>query len=163
MASIGSMTSVRIERGFRMVSDDRHIGYQEEGLYTDNSGHDAVELNQEVYDAINGQFTTKDSGERQLFDSGMQRDTTTGKTLWHLIASGPMLRRWAGLLTRGAVKYTPDNWMQANSMVEYERFRESAFRHFMQWYYGHDDEDHAAAVYFNINGTEYVKERLIDA
>lgn len=106
------------------------------------------------------EFETKDSGERVEFDSGMTRDTTVGKVLWHLVTSGPMLRRWAGLLTRGAVKYSADNWLKAAGTEEYDRFRESAFRHFMQWYSGENDEDHAAAVYFNINGAEYVREKM---
>lgn len=106
------------------------------------------------------EFITKDSGERLEFASGMKRDVTTGKTLWHLIASGPMMKRWAELLTRGAAKYAPDNWMMANGEDEYKRFKESAFRHFVQWYSGERDEDHGAAVFFNINGAEYVKEKI---
>jgi hypothetical protein len=106
------------------------------------------------------EFTIKDSGERQEFDSGMVRDTDQGKTLWALVAAGPMLMRWAVHLTKGAVKYGPNNWLKAAGDAEHTRFRESAFRHFMQWYYGDSDEDHAAAVIFNINGAEYVKERL---
>ena len=103
------------------------------------------------------QFITHDSGARAQFASGMQRDTDEDKVLWHLVASGPMLRRWAELLTRGARKYDADNWMKANGEEEYNRFRASAFRHFMQWYYGiADGEDHAAAVLFNVNGAEYV-------
>ncbi len=105
-------------------------------------------------------FTTKDSGQRQEFASGMKRDVTTGKTLWHLVASGPMLKRWAELLTRGAEKYDADNWMKADGEAEQKRFKESAFRHFMQWYSGDTDEDHGAAVMFNINGAEYVKDKL---
>lgn len=76
-----------------------------------------------------------------------------------------MLRRWVTLLTRGKVKYpdvTPGvgNWTLASGDEEYQRFRESAFRHFMQWYYGERDEDHAAAVFFNVNGAEYVYDKL---
>ena len=114
----------------------------------------------DVYPVFSGGFTTNDSGKREYYDSGMQRDVTEGKTKWHLIASGPMLQRWAELMTRGAVKYDDDNWMKANSLDEYTRFRQSAYRHFMQWYMGHDDEDHAAAVIFNMNGAEYVKDML---
>lgn len=106
------------------------------------------------------QFVVRDSGERRQFASGMQRDTTVGKVLFHLVASGPMLRRWAKHLTAGAQKYDADNWMKAQGQEELARFRESAFRHFMQWYYGERDEDHAAAVYFNINGAEYVREQM---
>lgn len=99
----------------------------------------------------------KDSGKRQEFESGMVRDINEDKTLWHLVADGPMLKRWAEHLTGGARKYAARNWMLAEGDAEYERFKESAFRHFMQWYLGDTDEDHAAAVFFNINGAEYVK------
>lgn len=105
-------------------------------------------------------FVTKDSGKRQTFESGMVRDVQTDKTLYHLTTSGPMFERWAELLTRGALKYGDDNWLLAAGDAELARFRASAFRHFMQWFRGDTDEDHAAAVFFNINGAEYVKERL---
>ena len=105
-------------------------------------------------------YETKDSGERQHFTSGMQRDTTTGKVKWHLISYGPMLKRWAMLMTRGADKYDDNNWMKANTEEEMARFKASAFRHFMQWYEGDVDEDHAAAVIFNMNGYEYTKVRV---
>ena len=103
------------------------------------------------------EYETKDSGERAEYDSGMRRDTTEGKVLWHLIADGPMLERYAGLMTRGAEKYGPSNWQLANTEEDRDRFRASAFRHFFQWYNGEDDEDHAAAVWFNINGVEHVR------
>ncbi len=106
------------------------------------------------------EYTTKDSGERQTYASGMNRDLTTDKTKWHLVFSGPMLERWAKLMTRGAEKYDDDNWMKADSEEERNRFKASAFRHFMQWYGGNTDEDHAAAVIFNINGKEYVEDKL---
>jgi hypothetical protein len=108
-------------------------------------------------------FTTKDSGKRMEFESGMVRDTQEGKTQYLLAFSGPMFDRWAQLLTRGAIKYSADNWMKANGPDELRRFKESATRHFIQWLRGDLDEDHAAAVYFNINGAEYVKDRLAGA
>jgi hypothetical protein len=105
-------------------------------------------------------FEVKDSGERMVFASGMMRDLSIDKTDYSLIYDGPMLDRWAELLTKGAVKYDPRNWMKASGDAEYERFRSSAARHFRQWFRGDVDEDHAAAVYFNINGAEYVKGRM---
>jgi len=64
-------------------------------------------------------------------------------------------------MARGAEKYDARNWEKASTIDELERFMESAFRHFVQWYMGADDwEDHAAAVYFNIQGAEFVKERM---
>lgn len=104
-------------------------------------------------------FIVKDSGTRQHFQSGMQRDVTTDKTDYSLVLDGPMFERWATHLTKGAKKYTKRNWMQANSQEELDRFRESALRHFLQWYRGEVDEDHGSAVLFNINGAEYTKER----
>lgn len=111
-------------------------------------------------------FVVKDSGERQAFDSGMVRDTSTGKAEYARVLDGPMLDRWAAHLAKGAVKY-PDvapgvaNWTLANGAAELERFKASAFRHFVQWMRGEVDEDHAAAVLFNINGAEYVKARML--
>ena len=105
-------------------------------------------------------FTVKDSGERTAFPSGMARDTETGKPSYDLVFDGPMLTRWAKHLTKGAEKYTSKNWMKASSAEELERFRRSAARHFAQWMNGELDEDHAAAVYFNICGYEYTLEKL---
>ena len=61
---------------------------------------------------------------------------------------------------RGIKKYGDRNWELADSPEEHERFRISAFRHFMQWYFNQDDEDHAAAVFFNIMAREFIGEKL---
>ncbi len=53
------------------------------------------------------------------------------------------------------------NWETARTSEEEARFRASAFRHFMQWFTGQNDEDHAAAVLFNIQGAEMVRYRLL--
>ncbi|MFW6246645.1 MAG: HNH endonuclease [bacterium] len=54
------------------------------------------------------------------------------------------------------------NWELANSKEELDRFKGSAFRHFIQWFQDEEDEDHAAAVLFNINAAEMVKTKLKD-
>lgn len=105
-------------------------------------------------------FIVRDSGKREHFDSGMLRDTEDEKVSYDLIFDGPMLERWAVHLTKGAKKYAKRNWMNANSEKELDRFRSSAIRHFVQWLRGDTDEDHAAAIIFNLNGVEYVKERI---
>jgi hypothetical protein len=105
-------------------------------------------------------FIVKDSGERKEFASGMKRDVTEGKIDYTLVFDGPMLERLAVHLTKGAKKYDARNWMKAAGEEEMNRFRESAVRHFVQWMRGDTDEDHAAAVMFNINGYEYVRGRL---
>jgi len=114
------------------------------------------------------QFMVKDSGQRENFASGMVRDTQEGKIEYDRIMDGPMFDRWAIHLTKGAVKY-PDqesgdpNWMLAEGQKELRRFRKSALRHLCQWMRGDRDEDHASAVFFNINGAEYVKEQMARA
>ena len=108
------------------------------------------------------EFAVKDTGVRQEFASGMVRDVTTGKVQHWRALTGPMFDRWSEHLTKGAAKY-PDvcpgvpNWTLAKGAPEEFRFKESALRHFVQWYRGETDEDHAAAVFFNINGYEYVR------
>lgn len=106
------------------------------------------------------EFVTKDSGERTEFPSGMVRDKSDGKIDYTFVLTGPMLDRWAKLLMRGAEKYDRDNWTRAEGQEELDRFRQSAFRHLVQWLRGDVDEDHAAAVMFNLNGAEYVKEKM---
>ena len=104
-------------------------------------------------------FVIKDSGKRMEFDSGMVRDITENKIDYSLAIDGPMFKRLAVHLTKGAKKYSKRNWMKASGKEEYERFKESALRHFLQWYWEDTDEDHAAAVMFNVNGAEYIKEK----
>jgi hypothetical protein len=111
-------------------------------------------------------FVTKDSGKRQNYKSGMRRDLQDGKPDFYLCIAKDMpyndqlLTRWAALMERGATKYGRRNWEKANSVEELERFKSSAFRHFMQWLNGELDEDHAGAVLFNINAAEFVKWRM---
>lgn len=90
----------------------------------------------------------------------MVRDVTEGKIDFLLAIDGPMFERYAAHLTKGAKKYDKRNWMKACTIVEYERFRESAFRHMIAWLNSEQDEDHAAGVMFNLNAAEYVLERI---
>lgn len=119
-----------------------------------------------VADAVSSKFITKDSGERVEFESGMRRDVQDGKPRWDLLVQadlpydGQFLTRCAELLGRGAEKYGERNWQLANSVEELNRFKASAMRHFMQWMCGELDEDHAAAVFFNLMAAEYVKGKL---
>jgi hypothetical protein len=110
-------------------------------------------------------YVTKDSGQRQEYASGMRRDLQDGKPDFSLILPDmpymlQPLTRWASLMTRGAEKYGRRNWQMADSTEELERFKASAFRHFMQWITGEHDEDHMAGVMFNMNATEYVDWKL---
>ncbi len=115
-------------------------------------------------------YKVKDSGKRKDFKSGMRRDTDENKPRFDLIIAlnipyeKTMLYRWGMLMKNGMVKYGERNWEKANSQEELNRFKASAFRHFMQWFTRADDEeDHAAAVMFNINAAETTKEVLKNA
>jgi len=92
------------------------------------------------------QFQTKDSGKKQVFDSGYQRDTHDGKPRFDLIPVGS-LTRVAELYARGAEKYGERNW-ELGAPVS--RFYASALRHLFKWATGHADEDHLAAVCWNV-------------
>lgn len=107
-----------------------------------------------------GKFKTKDSGKRQEFASGMRRDSGDDKPRYDLIEP-KLLKRWAELMGRGAEKYGERNWELASSMEEMNRFKASSWRHFVSWANGWDaDEDHAAAILFNVAAYEYVKRKI---
>lgn len=111
-------------------------------------------------------WETKDSGERYVSDSGYQRDTQSGKPRFDLLLANEvpygeqMLTRLASLLARGADKYSERNWEKADSTTDLERFRSSALRHLLQWMTGEIDEDHAAAVMYNIIAHESISWKL---
>lgn len=148
-------------------------------------------------------YTTKDSGKREEFSSGMVRDTQDDKPRYDLIdldmerktrralhilrAEDALLlwlagvghgedilahlamidgepeaffAGWAALMARGAKKYGEENWRQATGEAELKRFKASAKRHFYQARRGDTDEDHRAAVAFNVAGAEMVRQRI---
>lgn len=105
-------------------------------------------------------FEIKDSGKRVVEASGMVRDTTEGKTDFMLAFDGPMFKRWAEHLTKGAKKYAKRNWMKANSQSELDHAMESLGHHFIAYIEGQSDEDHASAIFFNINLIEFIKARV---
>lgn len=111
-------------------------------------------------------FVTKDSGKRQHYDSGMNRDVEDGKTdFTYLIIPGvpyedQPIHRIMELYMRGAEKYGRNNWQKANSKEEMERFKRSLFRHWMQYLSGDRDEDHIAAVVWNAICVMYMEAKL---
>ena len=112
------------------------------------------------------EFDIKDSGTRTQFEGGMVRDADAGdKTDYTSVMFGPMFERWAVHCTKGRVKY-PDsapgipNWTLASSIAEWLHARGSLLRHTMAFLRGETDEDHAAAIMFNVNVMEYVRERI---
>lgn len=107
----------------------------------------------------------KDSGKRHEFEGGMVRDTEEGKIDWTNVFIGDGMRRYAQHMTTGRKKY-PDpepgvpNWTLAEGQEEFQRFRRSAARHMQAWLAGETDEDHAAAVIFNVNAACDVERKM---
>lgn len=106
-----------------------------------------------------GMFQTKDSGERVQFSTGMVRDIQTHKPRYDLL-DRPLLKRWAELMARGALKYGENNWTKAATQEEMDRFDASLLRHVFQLLEGDRTEDHGAAICFNVAGREMVREKI---
>lgn len=96
-------------------------------------------------------------GDPVPLPSGMKRQSEEGKIDYLLVRDGPMFRRWATLLTNAVPKRGRRNWMKASGQEDLDRFMRGFGRHVEQWLNGEEDEDHAAAIIFNLNGAEYVK------
>lgn len=112
------------------------------------------------------EYETKDSGERHNYLSGMVRDTQKGKPRFDLLwveglpYKDQPLYRLAMLMARGAEKYGDRNWENANSPEEAKRFDGSGLRHYAQAVSGETDEDHYAAVLFNVMAAMTLQARL---
>ena len=91
-------------------------------------------------------FVVKDSGERQKFSTGAQRDVQAGKGRFDLIPCEAM-SRLAKHFENGAVKYGDSNWAKG---IPLNRYLDSAFRHLYKFMDGQRDEDHAIAAAWNI-------------
>ena len=93
-----------------------------------------------------GQYDeVKDSGVREEFDTGSNRDTRTGKGRFDLIAPAA-LKRLAQHYENGAVKYGDRNWEKGQPV---SRYLDSAIRHLYAYLAGSRNEDHLAAVAWN--------------
>ena len=88
----------------------------------------------------------KDSGKRDTFSTGAVRDIGEAKGAYELL-SPIFLKRLAILLQKGAAKYDARNWEKGMPMG---RTFQSLIRHAYQYLEGHRDEDHLAAVAFNV-------------
>lgn len=115
--------------------------------------------------SIKSEFIVKKPNSLSKQAGGMVRSDTTDKIDYSLALDGPMFRRLAIHLTKGADIYGKRNWMKATTekdeSIRYDtlnRFRESAIRHFMQWLEGDNSEDHLAAVWFNTNAYAAMEE-----
>lgn len=91
-------------------------------------------------------YITKDSGSYREFPTGSIRDNAEGKGRFDLL-SPIALMRLAKLYERGC-KYGPRNWEKGQPMSV---LMDSAIRHMMKHMMGYRDEDHLAAILWNIS------------
>lgn len=91
-------------------------------------------------------YVTKDSGQREDFESGAVRDLREGKGRYDLI-SFLALHRIAGVYERGANKYDDRNWEKG---MPIGRVLDSALRHIGQYLVGEADEDHLGQAAWNL-------------
>lgn len=98
----------------------------------------------------------KDSGTRRSFDTGAQRDAVQGKGRFDLTSYFP-LKRYAQHMEKGAIKYAARNWEKGMPLSV---FLNSLENHLQKLKAGFTDEDHAAAVLWNIAGFIETEERI---
>jgi len=96
----------------------------------------------------------QDSGTREAFKSGAERDIRVGKGRYDLI-SPVATRRKAILMEKGAIKYEERNWEKG---MYVSRCLDSAFRHLNQFLAGCNKEDHLAHASFNIDAIMHFQE-----
>ena len=113
---------------------------------------------------LNGSVVNKPV--RVRFEGGGMRDSQNGKPRFDLLLPERVpyehqyLTRIARLMAKGAAHYEARNWEKFDDQEALDRAKSSAFRHFMQWFNGETDEDHAAAIFFNVQAVEYIKGRM---
>jgi hypothetical protein len=98
----------------------------------------------------------KDSGERTQFATGSQRDSQEGKGRFDLIPFYPQ-ERLAQHFENGARKYDDDNWKKGQPLRQYVN---SAMRHLFKISEGMLDEDHPAAVAWNMYALMWTKREI---
>ncbi|HEC66937.1 MAG TPA: hypothetical protein ENI23_16805 [bacterium] len=96
-------------------------------------------------------LVVKDSGKRRVFNSGGARDAEEGKGRFDLLLP-MMLTRLSKLYESGAIKYDARNWEKG---IPSSSFLDSAKRHLNKHHEGRRDEDHLAAVLFNVCGVMF--------
>jgi hypothetical protein len=101
-------------------------------------------------------FVMKDSGARQTFETGAVRDAGSGKGFWHCLPY-VALEALAKLYEAGAKKYAKHNWKKG---IPLSRYIDSAYRHLAKLAEGWPDEDHAAAVLWNVAGYLWTRKEI---
>lgn len=88
----------------------------------------------------------KDSGNRQIYDTGANRDNPSGKGMMNLIPANAILRV-SRHFEYGGKKYGYDNWQKG---IPNSRYVDAALRHLFKYLAGCQDEDHLSAAVWNV-------------
>ena len=109
------------------------------------------------YNPSEGKYEVKDSGKRFESEDGMVRDTSEGKPQFSLMFpkgipyEDQLMTRVADLYYKGGVKYGERNWEKSNTEQSLAKHEDCLMRHVVKFLLGMEDEDHAAAVVWNVN------------
>lgn len=103
-------------------------------------------------------YALKDSGERQVFNTGAQRDIQQVEKGRYDLISPIALKRIAIVLAKGACKYSDRNWEKGMPM---SRYIDSALRHLSQYIEGKRDEDHLGQAFWNLHSALHMEEQII--
>lgn len=97
-----------------------------------------------------------DSGTRNVYSTGAQRDNREGKGRYDLI-SPYALRLLAIRLEEGAKKYEERNWEKG---MDVGRYLDALQRHAGQLMMGDNSEDHVGAMLFNVMALAHTLEMI---
>ena len=100
----------------------------------------------------------KDSGERDLYNGGAQRDKSAGKGRYDLI-SPIALFRLARVYEDGAVGKGERNWENG---IPVKRYMESSIRHLFWHIGGMRNEDHLAQAAWNIFSAIHTEHQVLN-
>jgi dATP/dGTP diphosphohydrolase len=100
----------------------------------------------------------QDSGVRNAFTTGSQRDTQDGKGRYDLIPT-TVLKRLAQHYENGAIKYGDNNWQKGQPLHQYYN---SAVRHLNAIVEADLSEDHFAAAIWNIAAMIHHVDAMLD-
>lgn len=104
--------------------------------------------------------------EHLAFPGGGIREDQGGKPRFDLLLplgvphEHQFLTRVAAHYAKALEKYPERNWEKFSGPEALDRARASAARHLMQWLAGETDEDHAAAVFANLQFAEHIKGKM---
>lgn len=113
-------------------------------------------------------YTVHQQGAQAVHSDGVRRDTQQGKTLYTLLfpkgvpMDEQLFVRVARHYTKGGEKHGNRNWENSCAEDTLEHHTEALWRHFMEFFFdtGKNNEDHAAAVVWNVNAVDLTRRNI---